>query len=695
MSPTHLARLRLLAFLGLAVFAVLLLRLFQIQLLDHGRLGREAATQQTRRVILEPERGLIYDRHLRPLAENVALSRVSVRPEEVRNADQAAAFIRKAAGSTGLSRFRRGRVMHRVYVRIASRLKPEQELKLAESALPRGVHLDPVPGRVYPLDDAARSIVGVVGNEGAGLEGLEYAFDRELKGTSGWATLFQNGRGISYELPGSMVKLPDPGANLVSTIDLDGQSIVVMKLREALAETGAKSAMAIFADPRTGDILAMASVDAPGAAGQSEHRNRLICDQYEPGSTFKILAGSAAIEERVLSPNDSFWVEKGEIDLGGFTIHDSHPESGWFTVHKATAYSSNVCYAQIGMKVGAERMYRYARLFGFGQPTRIELPGEAPGQIRHPSAWSARSLASISFGQEVLVTPIQLLMAYCAVANDGVLLRPRIATALVDENGDPVREYPVETVRRVVSVETARTFRSFLREAVTDGTASEAALPWCEVAGKTGTAQKSEAGGRGYGVGRYISSFVGMAPAEHPRVVGLVILDEPRGAYYGGSVAAPVWRDIVATWAAQGRGPIELPTTVVPSGALARSGTGVPDVRLLGPDRAREVLGRAGFDARVTGAGTRVGAQSPTPGETAVAGSVVELTLASEEDGGEVVVPDLRGLPIREALLKLSEVALPVVRITGSGCVVGQSPEPGQVVRRDTSCSLTLSPRGT
>ncbi|MGE5177416.1 MAG: penicillin-binding transpeptidase domain-containing protein [Hyphomicrobiales bacterium] len=696
MSPTHLARLRLLAFAGLAVFAVLLLRLVQIQLLDHGRLTREATAQQTRRVILEPERGLILDRHLRPLAENVALSRLSVRPDEVRNAAQAAAFIRKTVGARGASIYRRSRVEHRVYVRIASRLKPEQELALAENALPSGVHLDPVPGRVYPLDAAARPVVGVVGNEGSGLEGLEYAFDRELKGTTGWATLFQNGRGIAYELPGRMVKLPDPGSSLVSTIDLDGQSITVMKLREALAETGAKSAMAIFADPTTGDILAMASVDAPGASDQAAHRDRLIADQYEPGSTFKILAGCAALEDHVVAPTDSFWVEKGEADFGSFTIHDSHPETGWFTFRKATAHSSNVCFARIGMKVGADRMYRLARLFGFGQPTRVSLPGEAPGEIRHPDTWSERSLASISFGQEVLVTPIQLLMAYCAVANDGVLLRPRIATALVDEEGHPVREFPVETVRRVVSTETARTFRSFLRDVVTDGTGTEAALPWCEVAGKTGTAQKSESGVRGYSAGRYVASFVGMAPADHPRLVGLVILDEPKGAnYFGGSVAAPVWRDIVAAWAAQGRGPVSMPTTVVPPAAMAAAGTQVPDVRLLQPERAREVLGHAGFDVTITGTGTRVGSQTPTPGETARAGSVVELTLASEEMGAAVVVPDLRGLPIRDALARLSALAIPVGRILGTGCVVAQSLEPGQVVRRDTSCSLTLSPRGT
>jgi cell division protein FtsI/penicillin-binding protein 2 len=691
-------RLRALAFAGITVFAVLLLRLVQIQVLDHARLAREATAQQTTRVILEPERGLVYDRHLRPLAENVALSQISVRPREVQNPAAAAAFLRKTAGSGAVSRFQAGRVRRRMYVRVTQQLRPEQELALKTGSLPRGVHIDPVPGRVYPLDEVARSVVGVVGNEGNGLEGLEYVYDRDLKGTAGWATLFQNGRGLAYELPGSMVKLPEPGSSLVTTLDQDAQTVAVMKLREAIATTGAKSAMAIFADPRTGDILAMATVDGPGADRRSGHRNRLVADQYEPGSTFKLLTGCAALEEGVVAPDDSFWVFHGEADLGGFKIHDSHPETGWFTFRSATARSSNVCYAQIGSKVGAERLYRAARLFGFGQPTRVSLPGEAPGQIRPPSRWSARSLATISIGQEVLVTPVQMLMAYGAVANGGVLLRPRIASALVDESGRPLRQFPVETVRRVVSEETARTFRSFLRDAVVSGTASEAAIPWCDVAGKTGTAQKADETSRGYRAGRYVSSFIGMAPAQNPRLVGLVLIDEPRGAYYGGSVAAPVWREIVTAWAAQGRGPIELKSAVLPAATRARAtplGDPIPDVRLLPGDRAALVLERAGFRARAVGAGSRVASQSPAPGTAARRGAVVELILSPDAGVAAAVVPDLRGLPVRDALSRLSALAIPVGRLVGTGSVVSQDPEPGRPVRPETKCSLTLAPRGS
>ena len=698
MSPRDLRRLRLLAFFGIAIFLVLFARLVQIQGVSHGRLSREARTQQTRRVILEPERGGIYDRHLRSLAENVALSRIAVRPREVRNSKATQAFLTRAAGPRAASRYRAGRSRQSAYVRVSSRLTPEQELALRGTTLPEGVHVEEVPGRVYPLDDVGRPVIGMLGADGSGLEGVERVFDRELRGTSGWATMFCDARGLAYELPRSLVKLPEAGSSIVTTLDLDAQSIATLKLREAVARTGSRGGTAVFADPKTGDILAMVTVDAPGMSGGSKHRNRVIADQYEPGSTFKLLAGCAALEERAFAPSDSFWVAKGEMDFGGFTIHDSHPETRWFSVRSATSLSSNVCYSLIGTRLGADVLYRYARLFGFGQPTRISLPGEAPGQIRHPSRWSGRSLATISIGQEVLVTPLQIVMAYAAVANGGELLRPRIVSAVVDEDGKPLREVPVERVRRVISTETARTFRAFLREAVESGTATEAALDWCAVAGKTGTAQKKLENEHGYGAGRYMSSFVGMAPADDPKIVGLIVLDEPRGAYYGGSVAAPVFREIVSAWAVTGRGPLPLP-----SSSLVRvedepsKGDRVPDVRLLPLSRAREALARAGYQIRVAEGSAidgRIALQAPEPGSAARKGGIVEVTLTAAAEGG-ATVPDLRGLALREALLKLSAQAIEVGRVRGSGAVVEQSLPPGATVPKGVKCTLTLSPRGT
>lgn len=691
MSPLHLRRLKLLTVLGLLFYGAILARLISIQVFGHAKLDREARGQQTSRVILEPERGRIFDRHLLPLADNVDVSQISVRPAEVRNASAAQRFIRAAVGPRGLDRLRRGR--RNGYIRITSQVTPEQEIAIRKSTLPAGVQVEEVPARVYPLDELARPVVGMVGVDGMGLEGIERVFDRELRGVGGWATLFRDGRGLEHQLPQSMVKVPEPGLSLVTTIDRDAQSVLVMELKRAVARTGARSGMAVFADPHTGDIFAMATVDGANPPDGSAGRNRVIADQYEPGSTFKLLVGCAALEEHVLTPEDSFFVNHGEADLGGFTMHDSHPETRWYTVREATALSSNVCYAQIGTKVGASALYRYARLFGFGQPTRIQLPGETSGQIRNPSRWSARSLATISIGQEVTATPLQMLMAYCAVANGGILMRPRIASALVNDLGEPVRLYPVERVRRVISPETSETFRSFLRDAVTMGTATEAALPWCEVAGKTGTAQKSDEGGRGYGQGRYVSSFVGMAPASNPQIVGLIVLDEPRGAYYGGTVAAPVFRDIVATWATLGRGPVRLPAqTLVTAAKRKERAVRVPDVRLMAAEQARFVLRSAGMDCAVEGNGARVAVQSPEPGASARSGEVVRIVL-STEPSPDVGFPDLRGLSLREALARVSALSVHVSGVYGSGQVVEQDPPPGTAIKTGQSCAIRCAPR--
>jgi cell division protein FtsI (penicillin-binding protein 3) len=691
MSPLHLRRLKLLMVLGILFYGIILARLVSIQVFGHAKLDREARGQQTSRVILEPERGRIYDRRLLPLADNVDVSQISVRPAEVRNASAAREFIREAAGSRGLDRLRRGR--RNAYIRISSQTSPEQEVALRKSALPAGVQVEEVPARVYPLDELARPVVGVVGVDGTGLEGIERVFDRELRGVSGWATLFRDGRGLEHQLPQSMVKLPEPGLSLITTIDRDAQSVLVMELKRAVERTGARSGTAIFADPHTGDIFAMATVDGRNPPAGSPGRNRVIADQYEPGSTFKLLVGCAALEEHILTPEDSFYVNHGELDMGGFTMHDAHPETRWYSVRTATALSSNVCYAQIGTKVGASILYRYARLFGFGQPTRIQLPGETSGQIRNPSRWSARSLATISIGQEVTATPIQILMAYCAVANGGILMRPRIASALVNDTGTPARLYPVERVRRVISPETAETYRSFLRDAVTMGTAKEAALPWCDVAGKTGTAQKSDEAGRGYGQGRYMSSFVGMVPAENPQIVGLIVLDEPRGAYYGGTVAAPVFRDIVATWATLGRGPIRIPAQTLLTAAPRRSsGVRVPDVRMMAAEQARVVLRSAGMSCAPEGNGARVAVQSPEAGTSVRSGEVVRvvLTTGPPPDTG---FPDVRGLSVREAVARLSALSVHVSAVLGSGQVVEQNPQPGSAIRVGQACALRCAPR--
>ena len=380
----------------------------------------------------------------------------------------------------------------------------------------------------------------------------------------------------------------------------------------------------------------------------------------------------------MVQPEDSFWVFKGEADLGGFTIHDSHPETGWFTFHRATAHSSNVCYAQIGTRVGAETALSLRAPLRLRAAHSGEPAGEAPGQIRPPSRWSARSLATISIGQEILVTPLQLVMAYAAVANGGTLLRPRLASALVNEDGKVVRQFPAERVRRVISEETARTFRSFLREAVTAGTAEAAALPWCDVGEDRHGAEIRREGGRvplrplhllvhRHGAGGRSSRRRHRDPG---RASGRLLRRLGR--------RAGLARDRGGVGGAGARSDLA-PATVLPTQAPAveRANDPVPDVRLLEADRAAEVLRWAGYEPRVLGGRGRVAAQLPEAGVAAQAGAVVELMLAPESPA-EAVVPDVRGLPIRDAVARLSALAIPVGRVVGSGSVVNQNPEPGR-----------------
>jgi membrane peptidoglycan carboxypeptidase len=256
-----------------------------------------------------------------------------------------------------------------------------------------------------------------------------------------------------------------------------------------------------------------------------------------------------------------------------------------------------------------------------------------------------------------------------------------------------VRQFPVERVRRVISPETAATFRSFLRDAVTRGTAKDAALPWCDVAGKTGTAQKPTEDGRGYSDGRYVSSFVGMAPAANPQVVGLIILDEPRGAYYGGAVAAPVFRDILATWATLGKGPVRIPAqTLVSNGKPGKPTARVPDVRLMAADQARSLLRSVGMNCSVEGSGARVALQSPEPGVEARSGEVVRVVLSTEA-APENTIPDLRGLSLREAVARLSALSISVSSVRGSGQVIRQDPAPGTPLKPGSACALSCAPR--
>jgi cell division protein FtsI (penicillin-binding protein 3) len=403
--------------------------------------------------------------------------------------------------------------------------------------------------RLYPRGTLAAHVLGFVNQDHAGLEGLELLFEPSLQGEAGSRVVGANARGLRYTTPDGRTRPAEDGAELVTTIDVGAQSVVERELEECVSKHGAAGATAIFVDPRTGDILALASYptfdpETPAKARPEIRRNRAITDLMEPGSTFKTVTIAGCLEAGLVVPG-TLVESKKELELaGGKPLHDKY-DYGWVTVEETMGLSVNTATALLGRRLGPERLYETARAFGFGCVTGIELPGEVSGIVRRPAAWSGRSLETISIGQEIAATPLQLVMAYGAIANDGVLLRPRIVREVRDSSGRAIRSYGVRPVRRVVTRETAETLTAMLVGVVDHGTATEARIDGVRIAGKTGTAQRIDPKTGRYIVGRHVSSFVGFLPAESPTLLGIVVVEEPEGVGYGGQVAAPCFRKIV------------------------------------------------------------------------------------------------------------------------------------------------------
>ncbi len=403
--------------------------------------------------------------------------------------------------------------------------------------------------RCYPRAGLAAQILGFCSRDGDGLEGIELACDRWLSGEPGSEVVGADAKGNLATIPGGRRRAAVDGNDVRLTIDPTAQSVLERELERCVQESGAASASAILLDPRTGDILAMGSWPTfePGRVRKSrpeQRRNRVITDINEPGSTFKLITAAACLEEGVVTPG-TLIESCEELELaGGHILHDKE-DYGWVSVEEALQLSVNTATANLARKIGPNTLYEYARAFGFGCVTGVDLPGEVSGILRRPAHWSGRSLETIAIGQELACTPLQLASAYGAVANGGVLMKPRIVTGIVDPHGKVLREIRPTAVRRVISAETARNLTRILSSVVEGGTAIEAGIPGITVAGKTGTAQRVDPETGTYDRKRHVGSFVGFLPAEDPRIVGVVVVDRPRGKGYGGQVAAPCFRRIV------------------------------------------------------------------------------------------------------------------------------------------------------
>jgi cell division protein FtsI (penicillin-binding protein 3) len=525
-------------------FFLVSLRLVDLMIVNHKRFYDSAQKQHVKVEDIQVRRGSIFDSRGRELALNMDLDSIYADPKHLdRNGDG----LRKLASA--ISQEPRA-VLAKIpdkgrFVWVERKLDPETSDKIRTLKI-NGLGFQTEAKRFYPKADLASHILGFVGVDNQALEGIELKFDKYLK-TSGGKVLVERdagGRTLS-----SGVNTEMKGNNIVLTIDEVLQRIVEKELDKAMAHWRAAAASVIMMDPSTGEILALANrpsydLNRGSSANVSVRRNRAITDCYEPGSTFKIVIGVGSLEEKLVRPGSLFDVSRGGIEVGGKTIRDVH-RYGVLSFQEVIQKSSNVGSIMVGMRLGKERLYKYAKLLGIGEKTGIDLPGEVSGWLHSPERWSGTSLGAIPIGQEVAVTPLQVLRAYSAVANGGFLVRPYIVSEIVSPGGQVIVSFKEKEKVRIFSSRTAETFKDILKTVVEEGgTGINASVDGNAVAGKTGTAQMINPATKRYSKEKYVSSFVGFVPADNPKIAMIVVVYEPKGQIYGGVVAAPVFKEV-------------------------------------------------------------------------------------------------------------------------------------------------------
>lgn len=544
-KPPVRGRLFFIFFSFTAVFLALIARLGFLQIV-RADFYQEIAHKNRRAIInLEPDRGLIYDCNLSPLTLNIRKDSVYAMPNAVTDKDETAEIL---GGMFSLNEdtllARLSRDAEFMWVK---RKVPTEEAGRARKLDLEGIGFLKENVRVYPNGDMAAHLLGFVDIDNKGIEGLEYFYDGDLRGESGYRLATVDARRRPVLLWEEDYMPERDGLNLVLTIDAVIQHIAEESINAAYQKHRPSNASVIVMDPNTGYILAIANRPAyrPDEAGKSapeRRRNCAVTDLIEPGSSFKIVTACALIEESLIKRGEVLYCENGEYNIAGRILHDVHPY-GRLTFEDVMSKSSNIGVVKAAQRLGPERMYRYIKQFGFGHKTGIDLPGEAEGIIRPVSKWSKTSMSALPIGQEVAVTPIQLACAISAIANGGLLMQPRVVKEVRDKNGVMVKEVEPQDGNRILSRKTCDDMRWILRLVVEEGTGTKARLSRYSSAGKTGTGQRVEPDGT-YSHRKFNSIFIGFAPAYRPRISVAVVVVEPKGYYYGGTVAAPVFADI-------------------------------------------------------------------------------------------------------------------------------------------------------
>ena len=652
------------AFIGFWMLIVVA-RLVHLQFSQHDALAERARQQQQNAIETGAQRGELLDRQERQLARSVQTVSLFLDPFglETSALECTAAELSSSLGlnyANLVKEFSDAKAENKRFIWVARRLDADQAEKITSLELP-GLHSQLEPKRYYPNGQLAAHVLGYVGVDGKGLGGVEQFYNSKISGEPGQLFLERDAKGQPYE---SYEIASKPGQTVVLTIDQTIQYQAEQALSAAIERSRAKSGTVFVLDPKSGEILALAHAPTfdPNnvAATKAETRsNWALQNIYEPGSTFKVVAFSAAMEKNLVKPDDHIDCQMGAITVAGRVVHDHHP-FGSLTITEALEKSSNVAAIKLGLRVGDPTMYEYIKRYGFGSKTGIELPGETVGIVRKVERWQASSIGSIAIGQEVGVTPVQMVAAFGALANDGVRIAPHLIREVRNAEGAVVYRAQPEQ-RRVVSAQTATALRGMLEGVTLSGTAKKAQLDGYSAAGKTGTAQKIDPRTKTYSSTKFVGSFVGFAPVSNPQVVIIVVIDEPSGAYHGGDVAAPVFRE-VAEQILPGLGVVpDIETKSAPQ-LVAQ----VPD----DPEKAaklREEQEKAEQERRAT---------LPTVDSNGGRGGEVVYAVGTKK---AMLMPDLRGRSVRDVARTCQQLGLQM-EARGEGRVLKQNPSAGMEV---------------
>jgi cell division protein FtsI (penicillin-binding protein 3) len=708
---------------------VICLRLVYLQVFRYGNFEQRAQHQQQRTEEVSARRGIIFDRNGQELAMSINVDSVFAVPAEMPKPASTISLIARITKQDPRELLAKCEAA-KTFCWVARKPDPELAARIRSLNL-RGVYFQKEPKRYYPKNELAAQVLGYVGMDDSGLSGIERGYENQLHGRAGEMLISVDARKKWF---GSVEKQPEPGNNVVLTIDEKIQYIAERELETAMQQTRAISGTVIVENPRTGEILALANrptfnPNLSRAITPEKLKNHAVSDVYEPGSTFKLVTISGALEEKVTRPDEMFDCQMGSIVYNGMRIRDSRPH-GLLTVSDVLAESSDVGSIKIGLRLGEDRFYRYIRAFGFGQQTGIELPGETRGLSKPVSRWSKVSIAAISMGQEIGITPLQLAGLISSMANDGVYVAPRITAATIQPQTAPQRIsfHPVNE-HRVISAVTAAEMRQMMQRVVLHGTGTKARLIGYSSAGKTGTGQKVDPATHAYSHTKYVASFAGFAPINNPSVTIVVVLDSAVGLHQGGQISAPVFSRIAQQVLEYLHTPHDLEIPANRQVLLARAKSDDKDLEEGSPDHPGEEIDVADASApsegvpseRISIGGSSTASSINKQGSTVTqAGAIVPASMRAPEprsqtsspsapanvsqpaadppangtvvldvEQGGIVVPSFAGKSVRSAI-ELAETSGLDLEVVGNGLGQTQLPQAGSHVATGTRITVTF-----